>query len=159
MNTTQQRIPTGGQIIVLREGLMVRAIAARLAVSTSTVKRWIRRYVETVMAQEIPPKILCLFSERNRRPRLTIRDENAAIIATIQNNSFSNAVAIREALHLNVCAQTAGIQHRVPAVKERLTGRLQFVQQHMGEELEFWSRVVFRDEKNFASTNYGKIQL
>ncbi|KAG7162986.1 putative Transposable element Tc1 transposase-like 24 [Homarus americanus] len=84
--------------------------------------------------------------------------ERAAIIAAIRNNPFSNRVATREALHL------AGIQHRVPAIKERLTdqhhsGHLQFVQQYVGKGLEFWSRVVFTDEKTFASTNHGKIHL
>ncbi|XP_042213233.1 uncharacterized protein LOC121860217 [Homarus americanus] len=100
--------------------------------------------------------LLCLFSERRPRPRLTTRDEDAAI---------------REALHLDICAQTvrshlheAVIQNRVPAIKERLTyqhrnGRLQFAQQYVGEDLEFWSRVVFTDEKTFASTNHGKIHL
>ncbi|KAG7177314.1 putative Transposable element Tc1 transposase-like 18 [Homarus americanus] len=134
----QQRLTTRGQIIaLLEEGLTMRAIADRLAVSTSTVKR----------------------------------EEDAAIIVAIQNNPFSNAGAIREALHLDVCAQTvrsrlleAGIQRRVSAIKERLTdqhrtGRLQFAQQYVGEDLEFWSRVVFTDEKTFASTNHGKIHM
>ncbi|KAG7170026.1 putative Transposable element Tc1 transposase-like 46 [Homarus americanus] len=109
--------------------------------------------------------------KRRPRPRLTTGDEDAVIIAAIQNNPFSNAAAIREALHLDVCAQTvrsslheAGIQHRVPAIKERLTeqhstGLLQFAQQYVGESLEFWLRVVFTDEKTFASTNHGKIHL
>ncbi|KAG7156753.1 putative Transposable element Tc1 transposase-like 33 [Homarus americanus] len=141
MNITQQRLTTHGQIIALREGLTVRAIADRLVVSTSTVTRLIRRYAET---------------ERRPRPRLTTGDEDATIIVAIQNNPFSNAVAIREALHLDVCAQTvrsclheAGKQHRVPA----------FAQQYVREDPEFWSRVVFTDEKTFASTNHGKIHL
>ncbi|KAG7157228.1 putative Transposase-containing protein 12 [Homarus americanus] len=98
-------------------------------------------------------------------------DEDAAIIVAIRNNPFSNYVAIREALRLDVCAQTvrshldeAGIQHRVPAIKEWLTeqhrtGRLQFAQQYVGEDLEFSSRVVFTHEKTFASPNHGKIHL
>ncbi|KAG7156759.1 putative Transposable element Tc1 transposase-like 34, partial [Homarus americanus] len=112
--------------------LTVRAIADRLAVSTSTVKRLIRRYAETGILTDL---------ERRPRPRLTTRDEDATIIVAIQNNPFSNAVAIREALHLDVCAQTirsclheAGKQHRVPA-------------QYTREDPEFWSRVVFTDEK------------
>ncbi|KAG7166892.1 putative Transposable element Tc1 transposase-like 60, partial [Homarus americanus] len=127
-------------IALLEEGLTVRAIADRLAVSTSTVKRWIRRYAET---------------ERRPRPRLTTRDEDAAIIVAIQNNSFPKPVAIGEALHLDVCAQTvrsrlheAGIQHKSPCHK-----------QYVGEDLEFWSRLVFTDEKTFASNNHGKIHL
>ncbi|KAG7166703.1 hypothetical protein Hamer_G010338 [Homarus americanus] len=45
-------------------------------------------------------------SERRPRPRLTTMDEDAAIIVAIRNNPFSNTVAVREALHLDVCAQT-----------------------------------------------------
>ncbi|KAG7156435.1 putative Transposable element Tc1 transposase-like 30 [Homarus americanus] len=183
MNTTQHCLITRGQIIAPREeGPTVRAIADRLAVSTSTVKRWIRRYAETGNLTDLgivngipgydkgnPKKLLCLFSERRPRPRLTTRNEDAAIIVAIQNNLFSNAVAIREALHLDVCAQTvrsrlheADIQHRVPAIRERLTdqhrtGRLQLAQQYVGEDPEFWSQVVFTDEKTFAGTNNGKI--
>ncbi|KAG7165739.1 putative Transposable element Tc1 transposase-like 53, partial [Homarus americanus] len=93
---------------------------------------------------------------RRPLPRLTTRDEDAAIKAAIQNNPFSNPVAIREAFLLDVCAQTvrsclheADIQHRVPAIKERLTdqhrtGRLQFAQQYVGEDPEFWSNTTGR---------------
>ncbi|KAG7157168.1 putative Transposable element Tc1 transposase-like 38, partial [Homarus americanus] len=116
------------------KALPVRAIADRLVVSTSTVKRWIRRYVETGILTDL---------ERRPRPRLTTRGEDAAIIAAVQNNPFSNAVSIREALHLNICPQTVGhvcmrrTYNTVPAIKERLTeqhrtGRLQFAQQYVG---------------------------
>ncbi|KAG7175343.1 putative Transposable element Tc1 transposase-like 21 [Homarus americanus] len=163
MNTMQQRLTTRGQIIALREeGFKVRAIADLLPVSTSTVKKWIRRYAETDILTDLvvsvyhsvngipgydtgdPKTVLCLFSERRPRPRLTTRDKDATIIAAIQNNPFSNAVTIREALHLDDCAQTvrsrlqkAGTQHRVPSIKERLTdqhrtGRLQFASNMWG---------------------------
>ncbi|KAG7156421.1 putative Transposable element Tc1 transposase-like 28, partial [Homarus americanus] len=151
------RLTTRGQIIVLREeGLTVLAIVDRLAFLTSPVKRWIRRYAETGNLTDL----------EDHAPRLTTRDEDVALIVAIQNNPFSNAVAIREALHLDVCTQTvrsrlheAGIQHRVPAIRERQTeqhrtGRLQFAQQYGGVDPEFWSRVVFTDDKTFASTNH-----
>ena len=52
--------------------------------------------------------------------------------------------------------------HRIPAVKERLyerhqVGRLQFAEQYVGEDLDFWARVIFSDEKTFNSTNHGRI--
>ncbi|KAG7175263.1 putative Transposable element Tc1 transposase-like 20 [Homarus americanus] len=134
MDTTQQSLTTRDQIIARREeGLTVRAITDQLAVSTSTVKRCIRRYAET---------------ERRPRPQLTTQGEYAAIRAAIRNNPFSNPVAIREALHL-VSAQTvrsrlheAGIQHRVPAIKERLTdqhrtGSRQFASNMWGRTWSF----------------------
>ncbi|KAG7166114.1 putative Transposable element Tc1 transposase-like 44 [Homarus americanus] len=76
--------------------------------------------------------------KRRSRPRLTTRDKDTAIIAAIQNNPLI-AVDIRGELHFSICPLTvrlhlheAGIQHRVPAIKEQLT---------------------------FASTNHGKINL
>ncbi|KAG7163744.1 putative Homeodomain-like domain-containing protein 11, partial [Homarus americanus] len=99
MNTAQQRLTTRGQIIALREeGLTVRAIADRLAVSTSTVKRWIRRYAETDLVMSVchrvngipgydtvDPKTIVSISRKKTPPppRLTTRDEDAAIIAAI----------------------------------------------------------------------------
>ena len=45
----------------------------------------------------------------------------------------------------------------MPAVKEKLTdvhraNRLLFAQQYVGEGLDYWSRVIFTDEKTFCST-------
>ncbi|XP_042218390.1 vesicle-associated protein 1-1-like isoform X1 [Homarus americanus] len=54
-----KHLTTCCQIIALREeGLTVRAIADQLAVSTSTVKRWIRRYAE-----------MGILTDLERRPR------------------------------------------------------------------------------------------
>ncbi|KAG7158021.1 putative winged helix-turn-helix domain containing protein 1, partial [Homarus americanus] len=74
MNTTQKRLTTRGQIIALREGLTVRAIADRLTVWTSTVRRWIVRYAETGILTDL---------ERRPHPRLTTRVEDAAIIVAL----------------------------------------------------------------------------
>ncbi|KAG7156747.1 hypothetical protein Hamer_G006747 [Homarus americanus] len=109
MNTPQQHLTTRGQIIALREeGLTVRAIADRLAVSTHCEE--VMSVCHSVNGIPVydkgdPKTLLCLFSERRPRPRLTTGDEDAAIIAAIRNNPFSNPVAIREALHLD-SAQT-----------------------------------------------------
>ncbi|KAG7154093.1 hypothetical protein Hamer_G024957 [Homarus americanus] len=89
-------------------------------------------------------------SKRRPRPRLTTRDENETIIAVIQNNPFSNAAATREALHLKVCAQTVGRTYNTESLP--LPGNM------WGRTWSF-GRVVFTDEKTFASTNHGKIHL
>ncbi|KAG7174751.1 putative Homeodomain-like domain-containing protein 15 [Homarus americanus] len=80
MNTTQQHLTTRGQIIAFREeGLTVCAIADRLAVSTSTVKRWIRSYAE-----------MSILTDLGIKKTTPPTDEDAAIIAAIieaiQNN-------------------------------------------------------------------------
>lgn len=102
---------------------------------------------------------------------MTTPDEDAAIQRAVEDDPFTNAVRIREQLQLNVSAETvrrrlhrSGKHHRVPAVKECLTNqhraaRLAFARQHVEKDLEFWSRVVFTDEKTFCSTNHGKIHL
>ena len=71
-------------------------------------------------------------------------------------------------LQLQVSADTirrrlhgAGIHHRIPAKKETLTnahreGWLAFARQHVDKELDFWSRVVFTDEKTFRSSDHGR---
>ncbi|KAG7173707.1 putative Transposable element Tc1 transposase-like 49, partial [Homarus americanus] len=158
-NTTQQRLTTRGQIIALREeGLICHRRTTCCFDFNCEEVMSVCHSINGIPSYDTGDQktLLCLFSERRPRPRLTTRDEDAAI---------------REALHLDICAQTvrshlheAVIQNRVPAIKERLTyqhrnGRLQFAQQYVGEDLEFWSRVVFTDEKTFASTNHGKIHL
>ena len=78
---------------------------------------------------------------------------------------------MRENLQLRVSATTVrwrlnagGIHHEVPAIKERLTeehraARFAFAQEHVGKDLEFWSNVIFTDEKTFASTNHGRLHM
>ncbi|KAK4325664.1 hypothetical protein Pmani_003757 [Petrolisthes manimaculis] len=64
--------------------------------SRRTVQKWIRRQEETGSL---------LDAERRPRPRVTTRQEDN-IQQAVQNDAFTNAVAIRERLHLNVSAQT-----------------------------------------------------
>ncbi|KAK4314977.1 hypothetical protein Pmani_013760 [Petrolisthes manimaculis] len=105
------------------------------------------------------------------RPRVTTPEEDVRIRRAPTETRFTTATAIREALNLNVSATTvcrrlheAGIHHRAPATKERLTaahraGRLAFANQYVGHDLDFWSRVVFTDEKTFNSFNHGRLHV
>ena len=122
---------------------------------------------------------------RRPPPRRTTRQHDDNIIRAAEEDPFTNVVAIRERLQLDVLAMTvrrrlheagihhrveagiyhrveAGIHHRVLPKKESLTeqhraGRLAFAQRYVGEDLEFWSRVVFTDEKSFSSTSHGRM--
>ncbi|KAG7166386.1 Transposable element Tcb1 transposase-like 5 [Homarus americanus] len=92
-----------------------------------------------------------------REEGLTVRDiaDRLAVKRWIRRYAKTT---VRSRLH------EVGIQHGVPAKKKQRTeqhrtGRFQFAQQYVGEDLEFWSQVVFTDEKTFASTNHGKIHL
>lgn len=82
---------------------------------------------------------------------------------TATSNPQTNAVAIRESLHLDVSNMTvrrvlheAGLHRRTPAKKEFLTdqhreGRLRFAQQYVDRPEDFWKRVIWTDEKTFSS--------
>ncbi|KAK4307347.1 hypothetical protein Pmani_018177 [Petrolisthes manimaculis] len=55
-----------------------------------------------------------------------------------------------------------GFRHRTPAIKSKLTERhrelrLQFAQRYVHQDLNFWGRVIFSDEKTFSSTSHGKL--
>lgn len=113
------------------------------------------------------------FTPTARRPRsrVTTPEEDERIRRAPTETRFTTATAIREALNLDVSATTvrrrlheAGIHHRVPATKERLTaahraGRLAFANQYVGHDFNFWSRVVFSDEKTFSSFNHGRLHV
>ena len=119
---------------------------------------------------------LCLnetftMTAKRPRPRLTTPEEDERIRRSPTETLFTTATAIREALNLQVSTTTvrrrlheAGIHHRVPARKERLTaahraGRLAFANEYVGHDVEFWSRAVFTDEKTFSSFNHGRLHV
>ena len=63
---------------------------------------------------------------------------------------------VRNRLHAN------GIHHKTSAGKERLedrhiSARLEFAQRYLEEGLDIWGRVIFSDEKIFASNTHGRL--
>jgi len=161
MDARQTKIATRGRIIGMREsGLSPSEISRELGISRSVVYRWIRRWEEEGTLND---------RSRSGAPRKTTADQDAQIRETVEANPFTNAVKIQEELQLPVTSRTVrkrlhadGIHHRTPAVKERLTerhrqGRLQFAQQHIDKDLDYWGRVIWTDEKTFCSTAHGKL--
>lgn len=104
-----------------------------------------------------------------RPPRCTTPAQDNNITAAAEANPHTNAVAIRDTPHLNASVWTvrrrlheAGVHHRVPAAKDRLTqqhrdGRLQFAREHVKKGYDFWERVIWTDEKKISSTNHGQL--
>ena len=102
------------------------------------------------------------FVARPGAPRKTTPAQDARIIAAAAADPHTTAVAITQGLQLDVSVLTvrrrmhqAGIHHRVPAVKEKITddhraARLAFAQQYVEQDMEF------TDEKVFRSTCHGK---
>lgn len=91
---------------------------------------------------------------------MTTPQHDHLILQAASDTPLRTALTIRERLQLQVSVDTwrkrlhqAGIHHRIPAMKER---RLEFADQHVHKDHDFWSRVVFSDEKSFCSTNNGR---
>ncbi|KAK4309825.1 hypothetical protein Pmani_018586 [Petrolisthes manimaculis] len=105
---------------------------------------------------------------RGRPPHSTTPAQRRDILQAAETDPQTNAVAIRDSLHLDVCERTvrrvlheAGVHHRTPAKKEYLNdqhreGRLRFAQQYVDKAEDFWKRVIWTDEKTFSSTCHGR---
>ncbi|KAK4303738.1 hypothetical protein Pmani_024271 [Petrolisthes manimaculis] len=110
-------------------------------------------------------------SERRPRPRLTSSAQDEAIQQAVRDDPFTNTVSIRERLQLDVNAQTvrrrlreADLRHSIPARKERLSEehratRLAYARQYVDKGLDFWSMVVFTDEKHSTSQTMERPQF
>lgn len=141
-------------------GLSVSEIARELGLTRKTVYKWCRRWEEEGDLRD---------RRRPGGPRKTTPEDDRRILNEVTANPFTNASDIRDNLELQVSSETvrrrlhtAGVHHRVPAVKEKLEerhriNRLHFAQQYVNEDLGFWARVVFSDEKTFASTSHGQL--
>ena len=116
--------------------------------------------------------IKCLYTAKRPRPRVTTPEEDEGIIEVADGEEpLTNAVSLKERLHLNVTMTTirrrlhaADIHCRIPAKKEKFTdahrvGRLEFARLHQHRGLDFWSRAVFVDEKTFHSSDHGRIHV
>lgn len=161
MNSSQEKLAQRARITALRDvGFSVSDIATQLGISKPTVRRWVQRWDESGNLLDRP---------RSGAPRKTSHDDRRRIIQEVENDPFTNTVAVRETLHLDVSADTirrrlheAGFHHRSPAKKGRLEqrhreARLQFARQHINDDLPYWARVIFSDEKTFSSTTHGRL--
>lgn len=161
MNRQQDTLVLRGRIVGMREsGRSIRNIGHDLGISKTTVSLWVKRWEEEGNLNNRP---------KGRPPRKTTAEQDRRIVEAAENGPMKNAVALREELQLDVSAETVrrrlhaeGIHHRTPATKQLLTarhreGRLRFAEAHVQEDLDYWARVIFTDEKTFSSTSHGKL--
>ncbi|KAK3893419.1 hypothetical protein Pcinc_002765 [Petrolisthes cinctipes] len=82
-------------------GRNVSEIARDMGISKPTVRLWLRRHQESGSMRYLP---------RTGRPRKTTADEDARIVADINNprHRFTNCVSTRERLHLQISTRTIG---------------------------------------------------
>lgn len=155
------KIALRGQIIGLKlAGLSDADIYRQLGITSKTVKKWWRRWEEEGNLED---------RRRSGAPRKTTPDVDQRILEAATSHPMTNAVAIRDDLQLEISSDTvrrrlkeAGVHHRVPAVKEMLTerhrqNRLRFAETYVNENLDYWGRVIFSDEKTFSSTTHGPL--
>lgn len=162
MNTSQQKLTLRGQIVGMRNsGSSVCSISRQLGICRSTVRKWLQRWEESGNLLDLP---------RCGGPRKTTAEQDRRIVDEIRRTPICNAVLVQRNLELDVCTRTvrrrlheSGYHHRTPAVKEKLEerhrdARLQFAQRFAHEDLAFWGRVIFSDEKTFLSTTHGRLR-
>lgn len=136
----------------VRSGPLSREEWGRVRSSTSGSEIWERR---------------CVWPSKERKTRKT-PEEDRRISEQARRTPIINAVQIVGQLQLHVSRKTvykrlheAGVHHRIPAEKEKLTerhrnGLLVFAQQHVNMDLDYWGRVIFPDEKTFSNTTHGR---
>ncbi|CAF3669016.1 unnamed protein product [Rotaria socialis] len=153
--------PMRGSIIALHElGLSKTAIANRLGLTRVTVRKWIRRYEEEGDLNS---------RHRPGAPHCTTQHQDEEIFESAIETPLTTAVAITSNLQLRCSVDTvrnrlstAGINHHIPATKSSLTQthkdtRLGFALQYLSEDIDFWRKVIFTDEKTFSTDDHGQL--
>lgn len=150
-----------GRIIEMRSrGLSPTEIANELGVSRETVYRWLQRWDGEGDIQDRP---------RSGAPKKTTEEEDKAIREATAVNHLKTCVGIKQDLQLDISTRTVrnrlhreGIQRSSPSATEKLTdrqreARLRFARQYVDQELDFWGRVIWSDEKTFSLTSHGQL--
>lgn len=160
-------IDRGRALAWLHEGIAVREVARRLAVSHSVIIRLRDRVAATGTAVE---------RRRSGRPRCTTRREDRAIARTALATRTCTARHIRQQVvppgNVGISDQTIrnrlreiGLRSRRPAVRVPLTqahriARRTWSAQHLRWTRLQWSTVLFTDESRFTlSFNDGRIRV
>lgn len=131
-----------------------REIAAEIGCARASVDRIVNAYkYENRIAD----------AARTGRPSSTSKDEDLAIIATVNLEPSLSLTEIRRQLSLNVSLCTirrrlaqAGLRSRIACQRPRLSPReketrLVFAEDHLSWKEEDWCQVVFSDESSFVS--------
>ncbi|KAK7090302.1 hypothetical protein V1264_010117 [Littorina saxatilis] len=150
-------VDRGRALSWIHDGVCMREVARRLAVSHSVIQRLRDRFETTGRAEERP---------RPGRPRITSRqDDRFVCLAALRNRSLtSNDLRgqLRMAANVRVSDQMirnrlheASLHSRRPAVRTPLTqahrrARVEWCRRHLRWTRQQWSRVLFTDESCFT---------
>ena len=134
-------------------------IARQLGLGKSVVYKWIKRWKDVRSIES---------DKRSGRPRKTTEEEDKIIVQMAENNPFIPSTSIQQNLNIDLSKSTigkrlkeAGFRSRIPAEKEMLTQthkekRLQFSENFVEKDMDYWLRVIFTDEKTFSSMDHGR---
>lgn len=151
----------------LQEGVPIREVARRLAVTHSVIQRLRDRFINTGTVEEV---------RRSGRPRITNVQQDRYVLLMALRDRTATANAIRAQLratsNVTVSDQTirnrlheANLHSRRPAVRPRLTqvhraARLAWSRRHLAWTRQQWSMVLFTDESRFTmSFTDGRIHV
>lgn len=103
--------------------------------------------------------------------RVSTNEEDEALVEHIRQNPFSTAVEAREATNFPGHVRTArkrikeaGLKNSAAARKPFLTDilkqrRVEFCNEYINRDANFWNSVVFSDEKVFQSSHSGRVRV
>ncbi|KAK3878799.1 hypothetical protein Pcinc_016609 [Petrolisthes cinctipes] len=150
-----------GRIVGMSEsGMSADDIAEEVGVHRSTVYKWLNRWEEGELTDHY----------RRGARRKTTAEQDQQLREYMDGHPFSNAEEAKRALEIDASTEALlkrlkemGYNHRTPAVKPKLTERHRQLQpdfacQHVDQDLDYWARFIFSDEKTFCSTVHGRLR-
>lgn len=153
-------IQTARAIAKLEENWSLSAVAAELHVSKSCIFK-LKRRQENGLERLVRAGV----------GRVSNVQQDNNLVNFVRANPFVTAITARQDTNFPGSVRTArrrikraGLKNYAAAKKPYLTdvnkrNRLQFANQFLNQDEEFWSSVVFSDEKRFQSCSDGKIRV
>jgi DNA-binding MarR family transcriptional regulator len=150
-------------VFLASEGCSLGQIAERLHLPKSTVKYIVNKWKRTDLVERRRPGA--------GRHRISILDEDVALIEVVRNDPLATAVRARNLTGFPGCLKTAlrrikssGLRNHVTAnkpgiIQQHKEARISFALEYLLKDEAFWSRVVFSDEKVFQFSRNGRIRM
>lgn len=149
-------------VTMLENGWSIRRVAQELNVGKNTILRIKQRWVnEARLTRNVG----------SGRTKMTTADNDAALINYLRDNPFSTAVAAKEETAFPASHRTAlrriknsNLRNYSAARKGFLTQvhqqrRLEFAEEYVNMDNNFWENVIFSDEKIFQSCHNSRVRL
>lgn len=147
-------------------GLLTRQIALRMNCSLSTAQKWVNRFDEELHGG---PEVIDRRWNNMGLPKVTNQDLDE-VTELLRRDPFQAAKHIQRNLHMDVTEQTLRkalknrrqIKHCKAAKKAKIfpanqAARLNYANEYLNRDEDFWYNVVFMDEKVFSTSKDGNL--